>query len=726
MEGRQDMARRLQERARLVAERNNRLETLAKEGKWDEILNEYRTTTDEGIRSKMIKLSIQNGRKDILEEFIKIGVDDSLGSTLLHTAAEYDQPEIVTYLLEKGADINAKTYTGYTPLMTAVLSDNISVVEVLMRKNPDVAAKDSIESTVFHQIARSNSGNDPKDILNLLLQNNPPIEVLNMQDNVGNTPLITAAKYEAFYTMNLFLDKGADPKLRNKNGDTALSVVVQLPLDENGVFAVEKLIEKGSNINDISQDGYTPLMLAINEQLYQTASFLVENGADVTIVTPRDKDNALMYLMSMDPKEMEDREGLQDDHYDLMKLLIDNGTDLSAKNINDETAYDIASQAGYSDDILELLNPEKSQGVSDGPIWAGFVKSDIDLFHSLFDRPSDVSLCPICLEYADRTDGCMYMYHKCRTPRHEKLFQKFQVDGNIEWCTLCGRICNGEHHHYTLSLPTDKDLPSLATVRPTSTGELRFFDKDCKASGGGGHEEKIKRFNRMHQYACELQNEVGKITRQDAIQELVEEMWIAASTRNRAVPSMIEKKKFDFPCVFPEGAEVTTRPGEEQPYPDVPRPADEKDLVPIRHEKPDNECVVEIGAHEDDRPVFQFQHKQPDGSIYKHEGEYICGEDLEGLIRGKDIDGKCPINPEKCKGLLYPEELKGVVSDDFYTSYRNNFNRANAVKKGGSAEGLFRRAENAVCAIEKKKAGRRKTYRKNKNKKQKRRRTYRR
>ncbi len=44
---------------------------------------------------------------------------------------------------------------------------------------------------------------------------------------------------------------------------------------------------------------------------------------------------------------------------------------------------------------------------------------------------------------------------------------------------------------------------------------------------------------------------------------------------------------------------------------------------------------------------------------------FICGEDLETLINSQTIDGKCHIEPDKCKALLYPEELKGIVSPEF-------------------------------------------------------------
>ncbi len=43
----------------------------------------------------------------------------------------------------------------------------------------------------------------------------------------------------------------------------------------------------------------------------------------------------------------------------------------------------------------------------------------------------------------------------------------------------------------------------------------------------------------------------------------------------------------------------------------------------------------------------------------------ICGEDLQSTIEASAIDGKCRIEPDKCTVLLYPEELKGVVTPEF-------------------------------------------------------------
>jgi hypothetical protein len=314
----------------------------------------------------------------------------------------------------------------------------------------------------------------------------------------------------------------------------------------------------------------------------------------------------------------------------------------------------------------------------------------------------------------------MFMKHKCQKPYHEELFKLYNKLGYIEWCTICGRICD-DHRHYTYAPPTQTTKPTIAQYAPRT--DLYFGnEKECRNLGGGGFAEKVRRFHRLLSYACELQTEVGKIDDVEARKELVEETWKAADIRNRNVPTILAKKDFGFPCVFPDA--TAPAPAEaEAVLPDVKRPADEAALVPIKHEGPDNVCAVELGAHEDNRPVWQFQHKQPDGTIYRHEDTYICGEDLELALRGNVIDGRC-FTPE-CKGKLYPEELKDIVRPEFYEVYRTNFNKANAAVVGrarwvGGVENgspLMRPVDMGAveCALPPKKTGgKRRTYRKHK------------
>lgn len=528
--------------------------------------------------------------------------------------------EIARLLLAAGANVNAKDEDNVTPLFFAIEGKNVELVDMLIKAGADVNAQEAVGSTPL-MWAVENKITAAGQIITLLLAAGADV---NKKSESGTTVLMmAAANPKGTEAVQLLLAGNADVNLQNSKGETALMKAARYT---DNVEVVNMLLAANADVNIADKEGTTALM------------FAAKNGRKGIVTT------LLLKAVGLKP-ELRDKNG--------------------------KTAYDLASTPA----IKAMLDPFKPADVP----WKGYTQSDVTMFQAIFDSPSDISLCPVCLEYAERTDGCMYMKHKCEMPRHEALYELYKnAEGHIEWCTLCGRICS-EHTHYMLSLPTDTKRAELVVVPETETGEFRFFDKDCIKSGGGGHAEKIRRFNRLLHYACELQSEVGKIPDREARTELVEEVWKAADTRNRMVAKIIERKKFDFPCEFPADATQTTRPDTEQELPDIKRPADQAELVPIKHEAPDNNCIIEIGPHEDGRPVFQFQHKQPDGSVYRHEGEYICAADLETLIDSQMVDGKCKINPEKCKALMYPEEIKGIVSEAFYEKYRRLFNKANKV-----------------------------------------------
>ena len=64
-----------------------------------------------------------------LKTFTKQGWKDNDEWTPLHLAARYGHKEIVEYLVEKGADVNAKDKEGWTPLHFAAQEGHTEIVE---------------------------------------------------------------------------------------------------------------------------------------------------------------------------------------------------------------------------------------------------------------------------------------------------------------------------------------------------------------------------------------------------------------------------------------------------------------------------------------------------------------------------------------------------------------------------------------------------------------------
>jgi hypothetical protein len=312
--------------------------------------------------------------------------------------------------------------------------------------------------------------------------------------------------------------------------------------------------------------------------------------------------------------------------------------------------------------------------------WKGFTKSDMLKFDNIFDDAvaANHSLCPVCLKYAIREDGCMYMTHDCSKLQgyYNRVLYNLYKDnrGIITWCTICNRIAktipdpdgiHTTHEHYAL---TSVDDENFDTHPPGNA-----FEADCSlTSGGGGPIEKILRFRRFREYASELQSEIGSITAQKAMTELCEEMWNAPLIRARAKLKQIKNTgKWNISSnVFPgnvanEGTEVVAA--------NIPFTG----TVPTRIESGRNDLYFE-----DDIPVYQFHHTQPDGSKQDHA---ISPENLKGFLEnanksyGGENFGYCFMYPA-CKAHLHPEEIRDIVPE-LYEEYKGKFNTH--AKRGG-------------------------------------------
>lgn len=65
------------------------------------------------------------------------------GATLLHNAVKNNCEEVTEYLLNSGANVNAKMDDGVTPLHIAARNGNIQIIEILVLHGADINAIDS-------------------------------------------------------------------------------------------------------------------------------------------------------------------------------------------------------------------------------------------------------------------------------------------------------------------------------------------------------------------------------------------------------------------------------------------------------------------------------------------------------------------------------------------------------------------------------------------------------
>lgn len=95
----------------------------------------------------------------------------------------------------------------------------------------DLSERDPLAgSTVLHFACNPAVGSQPRGhllVLRLLL-NHGAAEFINVQNNVGDTPLVVCARQGDSEGLQLLLEASADPSVKNRFGDTALHVAARL------------------------------------------------------------------------------------------------------------------------------------------------------------------------------------------------------------------------------------------------------------------------------------------------------------------------------------------------------------------------------------------------------------------------------------------------------------------------------------------------------------------
>jgi ankyrin repeat protein len=239
------------------------------------------------------------------------------GWTALQWAASKGNNEIIEFLLNKGANINANhTETKSTPLIYAIENKKYETVKLLINKGADVNIAKTSGWGALHYLARDNK----KELLILAIKKGAK---LNVQNTNSWTPLMLAGYNGNMSIFQTLLDKGADINIKN-NKD-------------------EKIWE----LKD--KDKWTVLHYAARDGYEDITRILLEKGANPNAqATGEDvKGWAPIHLAA------------HNNNLGILKILYWYGADIRLKNGNNEKAIDIAQKKNHKKIIEFLENPYK-------------------------------------------------------------------------------------------------------------------------------------------------------------------------------------------------------------------------------------------------------------------------------------------------------------------------------------------------------------------------------
>lgn len=322
------------------------------------------------------------GKTGIARILIEAGADNEVpgydGWRPIHAA--YDNADMTRLLIQNGADINAKTGTGSTPLYLASKWEEDNVVAALLEFSDKIgidAKQDALSIALSKGRTRSvrrllDAGVDPRKFSSQGTQ-----ELMTAVD-LGNAVIV-----KMLLEFNIDLEKARDPY-----GCSVLNRAVVDTTQGSDHSVIKALVNRGSDLESATNDGYTPLCNAIWRDNVEVARYLISKDAKIN-VTGGPYGAPLMVACrtaSLDMVQLLCQHGADTNFVDPGQC----GTPLQAVLLRDPGAVKDSIIKCLLDDVENKADANLRSDWWGGPLNVAVLNGSIDVVKSLLNRGAKV------------------------------------------------------------------------------------------------------------------------------------------------------------------------------------------------------------------------------------------------------------------------------------------------------------------------------------------------
>lgn len=238
----------------------------------------------DGSRTPFLMIATKAGKEDIVTLLLDKGANvdrvDKYGNTSLMVAAQKCHEGIFNLLIARGADILKHNNCGETALSYASEDcDNpvkYRMCKTLIEKNANVDTVNELGYGPLHKIA----GSPFTDLLELIVSKTKCIDYSTNPCN--ETPLHAAVEEENLTYVKILIEKGAKINCLNSHDQTPFYMAIEM----NSVGVLEYLLSHGANIDEVIIEGEEkhitpPLVYADYNGSVEVIIFLLNHGADI-------------------------------------------------------------------------------------------------------------------------------------------------------------------------------------------------------------------------------------------------------------------------------------------------------------------------------------------------------------------------------------------------------------------------------------------------------------
>lgn len=245
-------------------------------------------SSDEFI--KAVRAGDQNAVSAMLREGADANAQEANGTSALHWAVYQQNAALVKQLLKAGAKVNVVNQFGSSPMLEAANTGDAEVIRLLLAAGADKESANADGQTALMTVARTGNVDAAKALLDA------GANVNAIEHFGGQSALMWAAAESQPAMIRLLIVHGANvnahgvnrnwqsritaeprPKDRHRGGFTPLLYAAR----EGCIECAKALIEGHADMNLTDPDRTSPLVLALLNEHFDFAAYMISAGADV-------------------------------------------------------------------------------------------------------------------------------------------------------------------------------------------------------------------------------------------------------------------------------------------------------------------------------------------------------------------------------------------------------------------------------------------------------------
>ena len=213
-------------------------------------------------------VAIRNGHSEIVRSLLDAG---AASEAPLALAAEYGQDKAVKLILERGCDVNQRNSRGETALMFALKRGDRQPIKLLV----DAGAEMNFSEIIYHLAWSPTRADFQAEIIRYFIELGADVNAIAGPSHVDRriksssrpTVLMAAVDLHSLPIIQLLVESGADVNGRDDNGESVLFYLANYGFAKEDISILEYLCQKGLRVNETNYSGEHPRIAATNDLL---------------------------------------------------------------------------------------------------------------------------------------------------------------------------------------------------------------------------------------------------------------------------------------------------------------------------------------------------------------------------------------------------------------------------------------------------------------------------